>query len=473
MRLFRKEVCGIKNETKGLLQEALALSVPVMLEEALSTAVGYVDTAMVGRIGPEASAAVGMTTSVTWLVNSPLWAVGVAVMAVVARAMGAGDESTARKTSVQALYIALGLGLLIGAATVSASPYLPDWMGAEESLKADASAYFRIVCLPMVFRALLVILGYVLRAAHEVRLPMIINIGVNLLNVILNRFFIFGNAELQIGSFAIVIPGFGLGVRGAAIATALSVTAGGLVMLFVLFRHPAVKPDRESFVLDRGILLSIAKIGLPAGLTRIGTCLGHVVFASQVTRLGTTALAAHTLALTAEEAFYIPGYGMQTATATLCGNALGEQNEEKFRSVSTIMMTGSALLMTMTGMILFTIPRAMMSIFTEDAEVILLGAAVLRLVAFSEPFFGMGIILDGVFDGIGETKVPLICSVATMWGIRILFTWICVSLLGLGLQAVWGCMVANNLMKTVTEFAVFLSGKWKKYFQKATPEAVK
>ena len=437
----------IRREWKSLLRDAMRLAFPVMLEEALGTAVGYVDAAMVGRLGASASAAVGMTATVTWLVNAPLWAMGVAVMAVISRAMGAGDRDTARRAGAQSVWLALMLGIGISVATTLAGPHLPRWMGAEESLCAEASAYFMIVCAPMVFRAFLVIFGFVLRAAHEVRIPMLVNIGVNLLNCALDYWMIFG---------------LGLGVRGAAIATAISFSLGGMVMLFVLLKHPEVTPRGQPMRPDRRMFAAFGRIGGPAALTRMGTCLGHVVFASQVTRLGTTALAAHTLALTSEEAFYIPGYGRQTAVATLCGNALGAQDEQRLRDTAGLMCVASGLLMTVTGAILFLIPGQMMGLFTRDPQVIALGADVLRLVAVSEPVYGVGIILDGVFDGIGDTRTPLVCSVSTMWGIRILLTWICVVCFGLGLHAVWLCMVANNVTKTLLEGAIFLHGGWKR-----------
>ena len=453
---------GNRMTYKDILRDALRLSVPVMLEEALGTAVQYVDSAMVGRLGAAASASVGMTSTVTWLVNSPIWAMGVAVMAVIARSEGAGNHDKAKRAAGQALWLAVAIGLVIGTFTFLISPHLPRWMGADEALHEDASAYFRIVCLPMVFRAFLFLFGFVFRAMHEVRLPMRVNIGVNLLNVVLDRLMIFGPTQVTVAGHGITVPGFGWGVRGAAVATAVSYAAGGAVMLIALLTHSSLGIRREQVRPDRGIMREFLRIGLPASLTRIGTCLGHVVFASQVTRLGTTALAAHTLAITAEEAFYIPGYGMQTAVATLCGNALGAGDEKRLKDTAVLMSAASALLMAVTGLILFLVPERMMAIFTKDSAVIALGASVLRLVAVSEPIYGIGIILDGVFDGIGDTRTPLRCSVSTMWGVRILFTWICVNYLGLGLFAVWICMVANNVCKTLSEAVIFMSGSWKK-----------
>ena len=450
------------DEVRRIIRKAMRLSVPVMLEEALGTAVQYVDAAMVGRLGASASAAVGMTSSVSWMVNSPIWAMGVAVMAVIARAEGAGDHRKSREAAVQSVWLALGIGTILTALTQLIAGPLPGWMGAEPSLRGAASEYFGIVCMTMLFRTFLFLFGFVFRAMHEVRLPMYINIFVNILNVLLDRLMIFGPVPRRLGPLEFFVPGLGMGVRGAAVATTLSYGAGGLIMLLALLRRLRIERHPELIRLNGRLQREFLRIGFPAALTRIGTTLGHVVFASQVTRLGTTALAAHTLALTAEEAFYIPGYGMQTAVATLCGNALGAKDEEGIRNTALVMSCVSGAMMALTGLVLFTCPAGMMGIFTKDPGVIALGASVLRLVAVSEPLYGVGIILDGVFDGIGDTRTPLFCSVSTMWGIRNLLTWICVSRLHLGLFAVWGCMVANNVAKTLMEALIFRRGRWRR-----------
>lgn len=450
-----------QQNTRELLEQIAALSWPTIIEQALQTLVQFADAAMVGRIGAQASASVGMTSSVTWLVNSPLWAMGVGVMAVVARAHGAGDGQTVRRTGMQSVLMALALGLVLGAATVAASPFLPGWLGADRELRATASIYFAIVCLPMVFRAGLILFGSVLRAVHDTKTPMLVNTLVNAVNVVLNFFLIFGTRRASFGPVTLTLPGAGLGVAGAAIATAAAYVLGGLLMFAALLRNPLVTPRGVPFALDRPIMGQCVRVGLPAAMTRVGSCLGQVVFSSQVTRLGTTALAAHTLAITAEQAFYIPGYGMQAAASTLCGNALGAGDERRLRDTARTMTLLCAALMAVTGGVLFLIPGAMMSLFTADAQVIEAGVRVLRIVALSEPFFGASIILEGVFDGMGDTRTPLVISIATMWGVRILMTYICVNVFGLGLTAVWCCMVADNVTRCLLLALRFASGRWR------------
>ena len=446
---------------RELLSQIATLSWPTIVEQALQTVVQFADSAMVGRIGAAASASVGMTSSVTWLVNSPLWAIGVGVMAVVARAHGAGEEKSVRRTGTQAVIMALTLGLVIGALTLAISPFLPGWLGAAQELRFTASAYFAIISLPMVFRAGLILFGSVLRAVHDTKTPMLVNTLVNAINIALNFFLIFATRTVSVGPLMLTIPGAGLGVIGAGIATAIAYTVGGVLMFAALLANPRVSPRGLPFKVDREIMGRCVRVGFPVALSRVGSCLGHVVFSSQVTRLGTTALAAHSLAITAEQAFYIPGYGMQAAASTLCGNALGAKDERRLVDTARMLTLLCAAMMVVTGAILFMIPGVMMALFTQDPLVIAAGSRVLRIVAVSEPLYGASIILEGVFDGMGETRTPLIISILSMWGVRILLTFICVSVFGLGLTAVWCCMIADNMTRCVLLAVIFLRGRWK------------
>ena len=199
-----------------------------------------------------------------------------------------------------------------------------------------------------------------------------------------------------------------------------------------------------------------------AGLRRTGDRLGQVVFTALIAQLGTIAIAAHSIAITAEQAFYIPGYGMQAAAATLAGHSAGAGDERKLMQYSATITAIAVLLMGLLSILLFLFPATVMGIFTRDGQVISLGAQVLRIVAVSEPFFAALIILEGIFNGIGDTKFPFFFSLFSMWGVRILFTFLCVSVWGLGLQAVWCCMIGDNMTRFLCLLVRYLRGSWKK-----------
>jgi len=447
---------------RAMLKTILLLAWPAMVEQFLQTIVQYADTAMVGQLGVQATASVGLTSTVTWLTNSPMWAMGTGVLAVIARAVGAKDDRRTRSAAMSGIWLALIVGTAMLVITELCAPHLPGWLGADESIRRPGSLYFAIICAPMLFRALSMMMGSALRASGDTRTPMRVNLGMNLINVVLNFLLIFPTRTLTMLGAAFTMPGAGWGVIGAAIATAISMVFSGAFMLVKVLKSPVLSPLKLSARWDPPVIRECVRIGLPVAVQNLGVFSGHVVFASLVTSLGSTALATHSIALTAEQLFYIPGYGMQAATSTLCGIALGRRDEEELGRVSRTALLIAMGLMTLTGAALFAFPAAMMGLFTHDPDVIAGGAVVLRIVACSEPLYAAMIIFEGVFHGVGQTKYPFVVSLVTMWGVRVLGTLICVRVIGLGLPAVWLCMVGDNVTRAMLLGIRYARGKWKR-----------
>ena len=195
-------------------------------------------------------------------------------------------------------------------------------------------------------------------------------------------------------------------------------------------------------------------------MQRFGTSLGYVAFAAMINSLGEVATAAHTIANTVESAFYIPGYGMQTAAATLAGNAYGARDEKRMKDMAAMFIPIEILLMIFSGGALFILAPALMGIFSTSAAVIGLGATVLRMVAVSEPFYGFSIIIEGMMMGVGKTKEPFVFNIVGMWCIRILGTFVCTQLLHMGLISAWASMIAHNLFLFFVFLVFYLRGTW-------------
>ena len=431
---------------KEMIAVILALAWPTMLEQLMQTAVQYIDTAMVGSLGTQATAAVGATSTVSWLVGSSISALGVGFLSFIARAYGAGDRQAASRASAQASFIVLAAGLLFTALTLSLSGVIPVWMQVDESIRQIAGQYFFILYLPMLPRTASIIFGTVLRAAGDTKSPMKIGVLVNLINVVLNFLLIYPTRTLNLFSLQIPMWGAGMGVLGAAAASAIAFTVGGILITAVLWYHPLVSPKGQRFKPDRQILGPCLRIALPNMLQRFGTSFGYVAFASMINSLGDVATAAHTIANTVESAFYIPGYGMQTAAATLAGNAYGAKDNRRMRDLASMMLPIEIGLMILSGTLLFLLAPPFMGIFSDNPEVIALGTTVLRMVALSEPFYGFSIIMEGMILGVGNTRLPFVYNIIGMWGIRIVGTFLCTQLLPLGLVSAWACMIAHNLL---------------------------
>ena len=434
----------------------LALAWPTMLEQLMQTAVQYIDTAMVGSLGTQATAAVGATSTVNWLIGSSVSALGVGFLSFIAQAYGAKDKEAASKAVMQAVIVTVVCGTFFTALTLGLSSRVPVWMQVDESIRELAGQYFFILYLPMLPRAASIIFGTVLRAAGDTKTPMKIGVGVNLINVCLNFLLIYPTRE--IGGFT--VPGAGMGVIGAAVASAIAFTFGGAAITVVLWRHPLVSPRGQRFRPDWQILRPCLKVAMPNMLQRFGTSLGYVAFASMINALGDVATAAHTIANTVESAFYIPGYGMQTAAATLAGNAYGARDRQRLNELARMFIPIEVILMILSGGALFVSAPALMSIFSKSPEVIGLGTTVLRMVAVSEPCYGFSIIIEGMMLGVGNTKEPFFYNILGMWGIRIVGTFLCTYVFGGGLVAAWGCMIAHNLLLFALFFICWLRGRW-------------
>lgn len=423
----------------GIVKSLLTLAFPAILEQVLSTLLQYVDTAMVGRLSEKAIAAVSVTQTVNWLIGSVFFACGTSMVALISRNFGSQDFCKIKKLSRHAVLFSIILGSIIGIAAIALSPFIPLWMGAEKDVAAQASKYFFIISLPMIFRSLAINMGCALRAVKDTKTPMLVNVLENILNVILNYIFIYI---------------LNLGVTGAAIGTAISFSCAGIFMLIAVYKNETLF-DKNCFssgwknLLDVEVIRETVKIAMPLLASNVASCLGYVCFAAMVSGMGTYIFAAHSIAVTAETLFYIPGYGLRTASSTLTGIALGKKDRSELIAVEKTSVAITLGAMLVSGLLLFIFANPIISIFSKSPRVIELGSKMLRLVAFSEPFFGLMVVFEGIYYGLGRTKYPFYVETSSMWGIRILFTFIVVKIWHLDLYAVWLCMIADNICKAV------------------------
>jgi len=445
---------------RELLPVIFTLAWPTMLEQLMQTAVQYIDTAMVGSLGTQATAAVGATSTVSWMINSSIAALGVGFLSFIAKAYGASDKALAARAVTQSVLIVVLVGTVFTAIPLLLSSLIPVWMQVDPSIRTLSGQYFFILYLPMLPRTATIVFGTVLRASGDSKTPMRIGLLVNLINVILNFFLIYPTRQISVFQWSFTMPGAGLGVLGAAIASAIAFTVGGIGITLSLWQHPDISPKGRPLQFDCSVLFPCLRVALPNMLQRFGTTFGYVAFAAMINSLGDVSTAAHTIANTVEAAFYIPGYGMQTAAATLAGNALGAQDKKRMKDLAGTILSIEVALMILSGSLLFAFAPAMMHIFAKSAEVILLGSIVLRMVSVSEPFYGASIILEGMMLGVGNTKIPFVFNIATMWGIRIVGTFLCTQLWGMGLVAAWACMIAHNLVLFVLFLIYYRFGTW-------------
>ena len=426
-----------KADYKVALVSLITLSIPTILEEVFATLLQYVDTAMVGRLGEKATAAVSTTTSIGWLINSIPGAIAIAMLAIASKANGAGQDEKLKKLAGQSILYAFVVGVILEILALVLSPFIPIWMGVEEDIVRPASLYFSITSITLIFRTSARVFAAMIRSLKDTRSPMYISVAENILNVILNFVFIYG---------------LGLGVVGAAIASCISFGIGGIAMFLMMLSKRQIRPSFVDLKPDKDIWMEALPIGYPVLGATVVSCMGYIVFAGMVSGMGTIIFAAHSIAVAAEQIVYIPGYGLRAATSTLIGNALGEGNTAKLSATRKMTILMTMVIMLVNGTLLFLFAYPFMQIFTNSTEVVIIGSKMLKLVSFSEIFFGLMIVLEGISYGMGQTKHIFVCESFSMWGVRIVGTFLCVKIFGLGLTAVWICMIADNICKAVLLF---------------------
>lgn len=458
----------IKNHIKlpkmDIESKVMFLAWPAILENFLTTLIQFVNTAMVSRLGKEETAAVGINTPLIWLVNSIVIAAGVGATALVARYIGAGENNRADNAAKQSLLIGFILGLVITVSVLLLSGWLPQWMGAGSTVAPLAAAYLRILSSTFILYFTGLILSAVLRGAGETKLPMKVNVLINIVNVIGNFFLIYPSRSIIIpAKLKLYVWGAGMGVSGAAASSAFSEGLAGVILLFVLFRgqYNIKLKIKELLIVDFDVIKKILNIGIPAAGEKAVISLGQIVFTRLIAGIGTVQLAAHYLANTAESISYMPVNGIAVAATALVGQWLGKKDEstaEKYGYAS--FRIGLVVMFCMMGVFL-VFPQYLLAIFTGDSEVIWQGASVLRIEAFSQPFFASAIILTGALRGAGDTRYPLGVAVFGMWIVRLSVAWFLVTKLSMGLKGAWIAMVMDLAIRGILIFIRYRRGKWK------------
>ena len=441
-------------------QVVLALSLPSILQQMVVTAMEYIDAAMVGHIGAEATAAIGIVSSSTWLLHGVLVGLYTAFSIQIAQYLGADRQEDARGVLRQSMLFNLILGLGAAAFGIGISRFLPGWLGADPSLQANASAYFAIWSAALPFTMAMGMYTAQLRATGDALTPGLISVLVCVLDIVFNFFLINPSRTLVLFGRTVMVWGAGLGVPGAALGTALSDVVGGLLALAILLLRDGPLCIRRpgSWKITRSCLMNLWRVGAPLAAERAALSSAQVVLVRIVSGLGTVAIAANSLGVSAEGLCYMAGYGIQDASIALIGQAVGANRRDmakRFAWLCTLMGMG---IMALSGAGLWLFAPALMGIFTANAAVIALGARVLRIEAFAEPMFGASIVASGAMQGAGDSTACFVLNLVSMWGIRLTLA----SLLAprFGLVGVWGAMCCELCIRGLLFLVRLARGKW-------------
>ena len=426
----------------------LTLSYPAILAQLSSVMMQYIDASMVGHLGPAAGASIGLVSTCLWLFGGFGMAVTSGFSVQVAHLFGANDFAGARSVLRQALVCGLGFSVFLAVVGMAISPFLPYWLGGGEDIGPDASRYFFIMALFMPAMLMDWTCAAMLQASGNMKVPSILSIGMCLMDVAFNYLFIY---KLE------------MGVVGAAIGSGLAeVITGVLMFSFLVFRSPELRltQERGSFRPTEPVIRKALNISGPMALQNILMRGGYIAATVIVAPLGTISIAANSFAITAESLCYMPGAGIADAATTLVGQSIGARRNElarRFAWINTFMAMG---IMGFLAILMYIFAPQMMGLLSPDAEVIALGARVLRIEAFAELGYAAAMVAYGACVGAGDTKWPSVMNFGSMWVVRIIPAIFLTR--AYGLVGFWICMAVELTFRGAIFLVRLYRGKWLK-----------
>lgn len=447
-------IIKIRSSHDNLMRrEMLRITWPAFIELVMSTLFGMVDMVMVGRLGPAAIAAVGITNQPFMLLMAIFAAINIGGTTLVAWSFGGKNLKKAKAVTRQVITINLIIGALMSLLGVYAAKPIVRFMGAGPDTLAMGTVYFQIVASGLIFQAIIMGITACLRGVGQTRIPMAYNVGSNMLNV-------FGNYVLIYGKLG--FPQWG--VTGAAISTTLSRLVASLAALYIVYlsRRSELKISiKGDYRFDRDIIKKLFTIGLPSALEQFVLQSGLMLFVKIVSGLGTAGFAAHQIGINISGLSFSPSMAFGVAATTLVGQTLGAGDTDKAEKYACYIRKVAMVTANVMGLIFILFSHPLARLYTSDLAVAAMAGTVLKILALAQPGQSAQLTLAGALRGAGDTMYPLYASILGIWIFRVGATYWFVNCLGWGLNGAWIALVMDQYIRSLFIHLRFHSGRWK------------
>ena len=430
------------------LELIVELSIPSMLAQITTVMMFFIDAAMVGHLGAAASASIGLVETTTWLMGSILSAVSLGFSVQVAHFIGANDFTRARQVFRHALVCGVAFSVLMALVGASIHQSLPYWLGGKDDIAPMSSGYFLIFSLTLPAVLLFHLMSAMLKSAGEMRVPSLLSIMMCGLDVVFNYLFIY---VLKLG-----VIGAALGTMSAYFFTVIPMAWQAICKNKII----ALRLDRTPFVWMGSYVRNAVKISFPVAVQNILMGSAQVVSTLIVAPLGNVAIAANSFAITAESLCYMPGYGVGDAATTLVGQTYGAGRSDLCKNFAHLTIGVGMLVMAFMGVVMFVFAPEMIGFLSPVEEIRQLGAMVLRIEAFAEPFFAAAIVSYAVCVASGDTLKPAAMSLFSMWCVRLTLAYVLAQ--SYGLRGVWVAMATELTFRGTIFLLRIRRGSWLK-----------
>jgi putative MATE family efflux protein len=429
-----------------------ALAWPIILENLFQTALSTADMMMVSRLGAAAIAGVGAAAQLLWVLQSAFGAVTTGTTVLVARFTGARQHEEANTIVKQSILVSVLFSVIFALLGTFWSEWFIDLTGAEAEVLHSGGVYLRIVMQQGLFMLAMFVLNGALRGAGDTRTPMIVTGGINVINIAVAYVLIFGKLGLP-----------AMGVAGAAWGASIARAVGSALLITVLLRGQTVISisGRTGWKPDFAFVRRILKIGLPSMAEQLLMSGGVLLYGIIAISLGTLVYATQRITFQIISISFMPGMGFAMAATAIVGQYLGAKRADLAGRASGYAMRMAIIWMTAMGLAAAIFGNQVMRLFTNDPQMIRLGAQALLVIALSQPFQAIGQVLAGSLRGAGDTRFPMVATFAGVWLIRLPLGYLFGPVLGGGLSGIYVANVIDSVARALANWLRYRTGSWR------------
>lgn len=450
--LLRSALSGEQHDyTSGSLKRAiLLLSIPMVLEMVMESLFALVDAYYVAQVSPDAVATVGLTEAVITLVYAIAIGISTAPVAMIARYIGQKDEEGASRVAKQAIFLALGVSLLIGLPGLLYPESILRAMGGSEELIASGKNYTRIIFGTNSVIMLLFLLNGIFRGAGDAAYAMRALWIANGINIILDPIFIHGLGPIP-----------AMGVTGAAVATSIGRGIGVAYQLYILFGgRTSIKLHLGGWQLDWEILRRLGRIASSGAMQYLIASASWMFLMRIVAKFGSEAVAGYTIAIRLIIFTLLPAWGLSNATATLVGQNLGANEPIRARRSVVVASRFAGAFLGIISVFYILFAKELISIFDTTPAVVEAGITALTIFAIGYPLYGFGMIYTQAFNGAGDTRTPMWINIISFWCTELPLGYFLALSLGWGIAGVVTAVITAESILTLLAYLLFRQGRW-------------
>lgn len=434
----------------NLLTVIVTLAVPIVINSFIQTMYNLTDTYWLGQLGTDHQSAITIVTPIQNIILNFGQGITTAGSILISQYLGARKDDEANIMARHIFLCSILFSVTCSAVCFFCTPAIVTWLGATDNIYTYACTYLQIVILDMPLLFTINMFTAVYQSQGNTLHPMLLNLLGIIINMILDP---------------LLMITFDMGVAGAAIATLTAKIPCALIALWILTRkNRLIYLTYKGFHFEKEKFSSILKVGLPTAIGGSTMQFGFLLMSKNVLKYGSIATSAYGIGNKINSLITLPSNAMGSATATIVGQNIGARQKERAEKGYKLSMYISVVFLFLSGLILSrpSVARPIVSLLSNDSEVIYHATNFLSLMAICCWTNGIHNATTGLFQGSGHTMVTMANDAARLWIFRFLTLYICENVLRMGVESIWWSVVVSNAISAFIIYALYRMGLWKK-----------